>query len=185
MKLVEGLVAIDTEDPPDGASIFETLDDFVDRLDAIGTECGCAIQAFDARLIAGRNHLESAVEHANRSVARGEAIATDRAVEILCYAAGTRQIDVALGLGVGVGVTPAVMVVDDGDVGVAVDGASGDVAAGVAAVESLVAPADTLGRTDDAAIEAFFDISPAERSATTADLEMLVIERVALLDVEK
>jgi KEOPS complex subunit Cgi121 len=189
MKLVEGLVAIGVDDPPDGATGFEDLDAFVDRLEAIGTEYGCAIQAFDARLVAGREHLESAVEHANRSVAREEGIATDRAVEILCYAAGTRQIDEALTLGVDVGVTPAVIVIDDGHLGVTDDTSAiadgGDETAGATAVEALVAPADTLDRQDEAAIQDVFDISPAERAVTKATLEMLVIERVALLDVEK
>lgn len=189
MKLVEGLVAIAVDDPPGGTTMFEDLDAFVERLDEIGTDCGCAIQAFDARLVAGRRHLESAVEHANRSVARGEAIATDRSVEILCYAAGTRQIDEALSIGVDAGITPAVVVVDDGQGGVDEEATTldtgGDEAAGVTAVESLVAPADTLGRTDEEAIDGVFDISGAKRSATTADRELLVLERVALLDVEK
>jgi KEOPS complex subunit Cgi121 len=189
MRIVEGLVAIGVDDAPEGATVFADPDVFVDRLRAIGTECGCAIQAFDARLLAGRDHLESAVEHANRSVGRDEAIATDRAVEILCYAAGTRQIDEALALGVDVGVTPAVVVVDDGRLGSEGDSGAvdteGDEKAGVAAVEELVAPADTLGQRDETAIMEIFDISAVEREATTADLETLVLERVALLDVEK
>lgn len=188
MKIVEGLVAIDVEDASEGAVVFADPDTFVDRLSAIGTECGCAIQAFDARLVAGREHLVSAVEHANRSVAREEAIATDRAVEILCYAAGTRQIDEALALGVDGGVTPAVVVVDDGRLGVEGEAAidtDGDEETGVAAVGELLAPADTLGQRDETAIMDIFDISAAERDATTADLGMLVLERVALLDVEK
>lgn len=189
MRIVEGLVAIGVDDPPEGATAFADVDAFVERLTRIGEEHGCAVQAFDATLVAGDTHLESAVTHANRSMARGENVATDRAVEILCYAAGTRQIDEALAIGVDAGLSPTVVVVDAGTLGVPPEAVSeddpGDEAAAAAAVEALLAPAETLDMGEEAAITEFFDIGQAERRATASGLEMLVRERVALLDVEK
>lgn len=189
MQLVEGLAAIDVSDPPNGAAEVADIDAFVERLRAIEGDTGCAVQAFDARLIGGRDHLKTAVEHANRSVAREANVATDRSIEILCYAAGTRQIEEAMGIGVSQGITPVVVVVDQGLLGVpesqAPLGDQADAEAAVTAVRELLAPADTLGRIDHDAVMRFFEISETERDATSADLETLVIERVALLDVEK
>jgi len=118
MELVEGVATV------------EDLDGFVARLGAVGDEHGATVQAFDARYVVDRAHLERAVELADRAIARGENVARDRAVEILLYAAGTRQIDRALELGVADGECPAVMLVDarDGtDDPTAAERADGDV----------------------------------------------------------
>lgn len=189
MRIVEGVAAIGVTDSQSEATEFADIDSFVERLTAIGAETDCAVQAFDARFITGREHLESAVEHANRSVARGQNIAADRAIEILCYAAGTRQIEEAMRIGVSEGLTDVVVVVDAGQFGVPkVNVPAGDAAdeeAAVTAVRGLLEPADTLGNMDEEAVMTAFEISETERQATPASLQTLVKERVALLDVEK
>lgn len=166
MRLVEGRTEI------------ENLDEFLDRLAVIGTEFGCAVQAFDARYVAGPTHLRTAVEHADRSFERGENVARDPAVEILLYAAGRRQIDQALEMGVSTGQQDAVVVVH---------GEDGDEAGAADAVGELLEPMETAGtgNEDVDAITEFFSITDAERAATDASLEELVCERVVLLDVEK
>lgn len=166
MKLVEGVARIDD------------LDDFLARLGAIGDESGAAVQAFDARYVAGRDHLRRAVELANRAVERDENVARDRSVEILLYAAGRRQIDQALELGVAEGEHAVVVVVDGGDEAAAVE-AVGEL------LEVGSGPGSGLSAADVGRIQAYFDVSQAEREATGAGLESLVCERVALLDVEK
>ncbi|MFB6107161.1 MAG: KEOPS complex subunit Cgi121 [Halobacteriaceae archaeon] len=175
MRLVEGV-----------ASVADT-DAFVAALQAVGDDHGCAVQALDARLVAGRDHLEAAVEHARRSFVRGENVARDPAVEVLLYAAGRRQITRALELGVSEGETPAVVVVDAlrhyGDA--AGDGGDEDAAAQAVRDLGALTPASALDRTDEAAVRAVFDVSERERAATAASLSALVCERVALLDVEK
>lgn len=188
MNLVEGLAAIGVEDPPPAATGYADVDAFVTDLAGIGERNGCAIQPFDARLIVDAAHLESAVAHANRAVARGEAVADDRAIEILCYAAGRRQINQAMRLGVDEGVTPVVVVVDDGRCGVptgATVGEGGDESAASTAVEERLVVERTLDRLDEAAVRSYFDIGDAELAAADGDLGLLVRERVALLDVEK
>lgn len=163
MKLVEGDAHI------------EDVDAFIGRLDAIGAAHDCAIQAFDARYVAGRDHLTAAVDRANRAIARGEAIAEDRAIEFLLYAAGRRQINQALTIGVDAGDCPTVVVIDGADEAGAAD-----------AVESLLDVERVLGRVrDEALIHDYFDITAAEQSVTDASLEELVIERGALLAIDR
>ena len=185
MRLVEGRAQVDD------------VTAFVERLAAVGDEHGVVVQAFDARLVAGREHLAAAARSARRAVAHDDAIADDPAVELLLYAAGRRQIDRALRLGVEAGESPVVVAVDAGLADAAADGGDdgspghGDEAdereaAAAAAVADLLEPAETLGvARDDDAVRACFDVDDAELAATDAGLEALVVERVALLAVEK
>jgi KEOPS complex subunit Cgi121 len=168
MELVEGIATIDDLDP------------FLERLGEIGDAQGCTIQAFDARYVAGRRHLERALELADRAIERDDAIADDRAVEVLCYAAGRRQINRALAMGVDEGETPIVVLIAAEN-----DSNDADEAAAASEVRGLLEPADTLGEFDPDTVREFFDVGDAELSATDATLEDLVIERVALLTVEK
>jgi KEOPS complex subunit Cgi121 len=162
----------------EGRATVADVDDFVERLGVIGDEHGVVVQAFDARYVVDREHLERAVSLADRAFDRGEGIARDRAVEILLYAAGRRQINRALAMGVGEGESPVVVVVHD-------PSGEGDEDGGAATLRDLLDPAVTLGDYDEALVRDFFDVSEAELEATSADLADLVRERVALLTVEK
>jgi KEOPS complex subunit Cgi121 len=167
MRVVEGVADIDD------------VGEFVAALDEIGAEHGTTVQAFDARYIVSHAHLERAVELADRAIERGENVARDRGVEILLYAAGRRQIDRALSVGISEGTQPVVVVVDDeaGD-----DEAE---AAAADAVGALLAPASTLGAYDERRVREYFDVGEAELTAVAGDVADVVLERVALLDVEK
>ena len=175
MRVVEGTVEI------------ESVGGFLDRLDGIADEFGCTVQAFDADLIAGRAHLESAVEHARRSFERGENVARDFGVEIMLYAAGRRQIDRALELGVREGGNRLVVVVAPGSGETGDGNGKGDEDGAAVAVADLLEPAETLGveHVDGEQVGEFFGVTDAERRATAAELSDLVGERVALLDIEK
>ncbi|EMA42837.1 KEOPS complex subunit Cgi121 [Halococcus saccharolyticus] len=170
----------------DGRVTIKDIDRFVAELTAIGEEHGCAIQAFDARYIVSRGHLERALELADRARARGEAVARERAVEILLYAAGRRQIERAFELGIDAGEGPVVVLVAAEE-----DGETNDERAAAAAVGELLDTAavlgedDTLDGFDEVQVCEFFGIGDAELAATHAGLDALVGERVALLDVEK
>jgi KEOPS complex subunit Cgi121 len=175
----------------EGVTTVENVDDFVERLGAVGDEHGVTVQAFDARYVVDRTHLERAVELADRAIARGENVARDRAVEILCYAAGRRQIERALTMGVSTGETSAVVLVDAGP---ASNGDEGDresdgtperEAAAVVESMDVFDPVATLGEYDPDRVREFFDVGEAELAVADDDLPALVHERVALLDVEK
>jgi KEOPS complex subunit Cgi121 len=188
MRLVEGVASVDD------------VDAFLTRLGDAAARDDCAVQAFDARYVTDSDHLEAAVEHANRALERGENVARDRAVEILLHAAGRRQIDQALAMGVGEGEQPVVVVVDcdgaDGDAERAAEAMANDAKASSAAdaeeetadaVDGFLTSAETLvpDVTDRDLVRKFFGVTEAELAATNADLADLVRERVALLDVEK
>ncbi|WP_181687047.1 KEOPS complex subunit Cgi121 [Halorhabdus salina] len=167
---------------------IDDLDAVLERFEAIGAEHDVAVQAVDARYVAGLKHLQRACELADRAHAREELIARDPAVEILLYAAGRRQIQDALTMGVSRGQQPAVVVChavgarEEGD-----DTAADRERAACEVVETMACfePAETLGIANPALIADFFDISDAERAATDATLADLVLERVAMLVVEK
>jgi KEOPS complex subunit Cgi121 len=168
MRVVEGIAEVDD------------LDAFLADLDRIGTESACTIQAFDARYVVDRTHLRRALDLADRAIARDESVARERAVEILLYAAGRRQIDESLTMGVSEGETPVVVLVAG-----SADPAAVDETAAADAVADLLTPADTLGAYDEARVRSFFDVGDPELAATDASLAELVHERVALLDVSK
>ena len=157
-----------------GPATVDDLDGAVADLERAGERFDCTTQAFDARLVADTEHLRRAVTLADRARDRGEGIARKRAVEILLYAAGRRQINRAMEMGVEEGETPAVVLVD-----------GGDEATAARAVEEVLDPAETLGAYDAARVRSFFGVGQAELDATDGGLEGLVLERVALLVVER
>ncbi|WP_306054865.1 KEOPS complex subunit Cgi121 [Natronococcus wangiae] len=156
---------------------IDDLDAFVGDLGEIGDRHGTTVQAFDARYVADRRHPERAVELADRAISRGENVARDRAVEILLYAAGRRQIDRALEMGVGEGENRAVVLADGGDESAAL--------ADVRGLDAFAGVESTLEKPHEETLESFFEITDAERGATDASLGALVRERVVLLEVEK
>lgn len=162
MELVEGVADV------------TDLDEFVADLADAAAAHDATVQAFDARYVVSRRHLARALELADRERERGDAIARDRAVEVLLYAAGRRQINRALEMGVDEGETPVVALVDGGVTERAAD-----------AVRDHLEPAETLGDYDESLVREFFDVSERELAATDATLEQLVLERVALLVVER
>ena len=168
-----------------GDVVVEDVDGFVADLGAVGDEHAVAVQAFDATYVADRGHLASAVAHARRAFERGENVASERAVEILLYAAGRRQIRRALAMGVDEGEQPVVVVVAAEEADTA-DGGDREAAAAdaVSGLLDEVRPTLVVDR-DEATLREFFDIGAPEVAAAGGDLAGVVRERVALLAVEK
>jgi len=152
------------------------LDSFIAAVGEVADETGATVQAFDARYVVDREHLERATELADRAIARGNEIARDRAVEILLYASGRRQINRAFEIGVSEGTLPVVILVDGGD----------EADAEAALFDRLdLEPAETLGDYDEALVREVFDVGETELNVADGDLPALVRERVALLAVER
>ncbi|WP_135853266.1 KEOPS complex subunit Cgi121 [Halorussus salinus] len=168
-----------------GRADIADLDAFVEDLGAVGDEFDCAVQAFDADYVLGEAHLRTAVEHADRAFERGENVARERAVEILLYAAGRRQINRALRMGVGEGETDAVVVVHSPDGDAESERDAAEEVRDLLDLASAETDALAADRIDAEEVREFFDVSDAELDATDATLADLVRERVALLDVEK
>ena len=171
----------------EGTADIDDVGAFVETLGAIGDRHGATVQAFDARYVVDRAHLELAVELATRAHARSDTIAEDFGVEILLYAAGRRQINRALTMGVSGGDCPVVVVVTDPETDsshVRNGGGDGIKAAANDGREQLTA-GSTLGDYDEDRVRAFFDVTDTELAATAGGLSDAVRERVALLPVEK
>lgn len=148
-------------------------DDALETIDAITNRTGATIQAFDARYVVNETHLERSVELADRAFDRGEAIADDRSVEILLYAAGRRQINRAMRMGIKDVAHPVVILVDGGD----------ETAAAAAIDDSLSERAPLDGSlADETIIREYFDVTEDELS-TGISLADAVLERVALLTI--
>ena len=158
---------------------IDDLDEFLADIEAISEATGATIQCFDADYVAGDRHLRRAVELAARAREQGMAVADDPAVEILLYAAGRRQINQALEMGVDEGESSVVGVVTGGDEAAA-ERQLREVLGATAADDT-----DRVILGDEETLRSFFDIGDAEVAVVDGDLESIVLERVALLDVEK
>ncbi|MHC3379521.1 KEOPS complex subunit Cgi121 [Haloarcula sp. H-GB5] len=171
----------------EGTAEIDDVGTFVETLSTIGDRHGVTVQAFDARYVVDRAHLELAVELATRAHDRGDAIAEDFGVEILLYAAGRRQINRALTMGVSEGSCPVVAVVLDteGDGSHAGTERKASVEAAIDDVRDHLDSEPTLGEYDADRVRSFFDVTDTELTATAGGLPDAVRERVALLPVEK
>lgn len=159
-------------------AVVEETDDFLDELNGIREKHGVVAQAFDARYVVSELHLKEAVQKAKRSFERGENIADSLSMEVLLYAAGTRQIDVATRMGLRPGEHDAVFVVE-GD-----EGAEDEAAEEIGTMTHE--PPDEFEYGDERHLLDFFGLTDEEVGAVGKDrLEYLILERVALLDVNK
>jgi KEOPS complex subunit Cgi121 len=176
-----------------------TVDDpdrFLDELRAVAGDCGLAVQTFDAGYVAGRPHMERAVDLARRERERGKGIADSLAVEVLCYAAGRRQISEALTMGVDDSTDGVVVVLleDSAEAERPPDDDRPSLERASEALRERFELADpehdataraTLESIDESTLDPFFDVTATEREAALAEVPELVAERVALLVVER
>jgi len=80
----------------------------------LGDRLGIEILLMDARMVFGRVHVESAVEHAARAFKRGTNVASSMMMEVLLYASGERQLSSAIEkMGVRDGTRQVAIVVSD------------------------------------------------------------------------
>ena len=129
---------------------------------------------FDAEKIAGFSHIESAVMHAKRSFAQGNAIARSLSMEILVYVSGQRQCSLASKFGLHEGENAVYVLILDGDEERAAE-----------LVKEIVTECEPFLPNEDK-LKAEFSITDAELEAAGENrIEELVIERVALVDAWK
>lgn len=160
-------------------AVVEETDAFLDSIDEIRDRHGVAAQAFDARYVVSELHLKEAVDKAKRSFERDENVADNLSMEILLYAAGTRQIDVATRMGLRLGEHDAVFVVEGKDDEKAEKEAADE-------IRSMTYEPDEFVYGEGERLLDFFGLTDEEVDAVGEDrIEYLVLERVALLDVNK
>ncbi len=152
---------------------------FIARLAEIGKEQRVTIQAANADLIAGREHLEYAVTKAIEAFHNKTNLARDLGMEIMLYLRGRRQIEKALEMGVHPGVNNvAIAIVGDG-----AEGARDSVLSLLDEADDGVVEYD---HKKDEALMRLYDITPAELEIVGRDrIPLLARERSALLEFEK
>jgi KEOPS complex subunit Cgi121 len=75
---------------------IKDVDLFLQQLLGFSEEQHVVIQALDATVVYGKDHLVSAAEHALRAFEQGRNATNSLALEVLLYAAGERQIQKAI-----------------------------------------------------------------------------------------
>jgi len=162
------------------------VDAFLASLSGLAHKYAVTIQAMDAELIAGEAHILSAVKKALRAVTSGTSITSDLGLEILLYAAGKRQIERALAMGISEGENRVAFVIvatsEERDLELVAEA----VKSKIELVEWPIAELESYSEAKTENLKKFFAISEAELEAVgEKKLKMLVLERVALLDVLK
>jgi KEOPS complex subunit Cgi121 len=162
--------------------------DFLSGLKAIAHNYAVTIQALDAELIAGKEHIQSAVKKAIRAMKRKRGITSDLGLEILLYASGRRQIERALGMGVTEGKKNIAIVIvgerGEGDLEIVAEEVKSKT--GIEEVSLRKLESELYNPNKKERIKEFFNITEDEVNAVGEEkLKMLVLERVALLDVLK
>ena len=162
--------------------------DFLSGLKAIAHKYAVTIQAMNAELIAGEEHIKSAVKKAIRAMKSKRGITSDLGLEILLYASGRRQIERALEMGVTEGKkNVAIIIVDEkGEKDLEVVAEEVKSKTGIEEVSLQELESELSNSNKKERIKEFFSITEDEIKAVGEEkLKMLVLERVALLDVLK
>jgi len=162
-----------------GYATIMDVKQMMNRITEITREHGPVIQIVDGDFVAGEAHVRSAVYKAIRSMNAGEAITSSLGLEILLYLAGTRHISKALEIGVKEGKGRVYLIIIGDEV-------SEGVKAEIFELLSFQGQDFIRSSENKEQLMTFFGITEEEIGVADEDkLEMLVIERGALLEVLK
>ncbi|MEN6396311.1 MAG: KEOPS complex subunit Cgi121 [Methanoregula sp.] len=151
---------------------------FLEILREVAGRYNTRVVCFDAEKLAGRAHAEAALRHAHRAFAEGSAISNSFEMEALLYAAGSRQCSVAVSFGLQDGENHLYVCCCPAPEGIWKELAGYMHFGGE--------PEETISPQKAARLAALFEITFEEIAATGHDrIRDLVLERVALLDVNK
>ena len=75
---------------------IQSIDSFLDKVESFAKSHNVVIQAFNADVIYGKNHIVSAVEHAIRAMEEKTNTTNSLGMEILLYSSGERQLKIAI-----------------------------------------------------------------------------------------
>lgn len=153
---------------------ISNVDEVLEEVKDFCSEKGCEAQLFDASMVFGEAHIQSAFEHAKRAFDEKRSSANSFATEVLLYASGERQISVAIKkMGIKDETTEfCILLIGDDD------------------PDSLIQQLEL--KRDDSLLEGdvkdlkTFGISKKEMGTVTEDEVFdLVLERVAMVDLLK
>ncbi len=158
---------------------IEDVKMFIRDLASVASDYHVTVQAVNADAVAGRCHVEFAVDKAVESFKLGRNLARDLGMEIMLYLRGRRQIEKALEIGVRPGLNRVAFII------------FGDEAEKARpAVEALLDEIDPTvvdySHAKDTLLMRLHEITPAEIGIVGPDrVPELVRERSALLEFEK
>jgi len=149
---------------------------FLGRLKETAAGTGTVIICFNADIMAGRGHVESALFHAMRSFREGDPISNSVEMEALLYACGSRQCSVSAELGIHPGSNRCY---------VAICPPNPDAARILGeCMEWTTDDWETISAEKRARLMEIYAITPDELAVVGEDrFSELVLERVALLEV--
>ncbi len=75
---------------------ISSVEEVLEKLRQFCDERECEAQLFDAEMVFGEAHIQSALEHAERAFKEGRSSAKSLATEMMLYASGERQISSAI-----------------------------------------------------------------------------------------
>jgi KEOPS complex subunit Cgi121 len=152
----------------------DSVKEFIFRARELISDSDSLLQFIDAESVLGKEHIQSAIEHAIRAFERQDNISANLAMEILIYTAGKPQIQTALEeIGIKNGCEKMAIVADDN---IEID----DLLTHL----NLKRNDDVLEFKDSKLRE--FGISESEIMACNKKkIKDLILERVAMVDVKK
>lgn len=156
------------------------INGFMRELAVVAQHYGITLQALNADLITGSDHIRFAVEKAIRSFESGKNTANNLGMEIMLYASGFRQIERALKIGAKPG---------DNRLAIVLAGEN-ELEAAVSDINKMLNTVDPsllkYSKSKQSGIAEMFEITPLEIDAVGEhSIPALVRERVALLDIIK
>jgi KEOPS complex subunit Cgi121 len=164
-----------------GNVVVDRVDKLIKKLSDIDRKHGTVSQIFDASRIAGKEHLLHAARLALIAQAAGKGFASSLSVELACWAAGERQIDRAFEkVGIRRG-TEALAVLTLGKTRLQVRKAQAEILNGLR-VDRDDGVIELAPRKIAQLLRVF---SIPKRELSIADIRKLVLERVALLSLQR
>ena len=153
---------------------------FLSRLRDVAKQFSTHIICFNADMLAGKRHAETALRYAVRSCRKGVAISNTLEMEALLYAAGSRQCNVAASFGIHEGENHLWVCCYPLTTGIW-DALSTDFSF------PRDSDLDSIDEGKRDALMKIFGITPEELSALDSPEKVadLVLERVALLEVQR
>ena len=160
---------------------IQDVDDFLKKVSLFVKENDILIQAFDAELIYGKNHLISAFEHAKRAMDRNTNTTNSLAMETLLYSSGERQLKLAIPkMGVKKGSVSAAIIFICKSKGNISDILVSDFLEGLSLIRD-----DRVLEGDENTLKKFGITQNELKTVTKSKYGDLILEKVAMVDIIK
>jgi len=157
-----------------GKLTVEKKETALEEMNDIAEKNNSTIVLIDAKVIAGKKHVETALIHAKRSFQKGTQIARTLAMEILVYASGQRQCSLASKIDLHTGENVVYILID----GENEENSETELKEKIQEIPEPVPDIPNIMKQ--------FDITKEELDVVGKErIEELVIERVAMIDAWK